>query len=468
MGMILFNKNFILIFGIGVFLCIKAYSQVNQQQLPEKTRILFLLDGSGSMLAQWGDDLRIHQAKRILSDLVDSLRVNTNLELALRVYGHQYDRRLRNCTDTRLEYPFKPNNHDNIITRLKDIKPKGTTPIAYSLEQAANDFPTQDGIRNIVIIITDGIESCEGDPCAVSLALQKKGIFLQPFIIGLGMRTDYSRQFECVGQYFDARDTEAFRKVLNKALKQTLDKTTVSVELLDIDNNPTETDVNVTFYNNFTNEPAYEFVHYRDSHGKPDSVEVDAVLTYDIVVNTIPQVIKRNIRLNGGEHNIIPIKTPQGILLIKQRNHTEYKDLVKAIIRKAGYTQTLNIHEIQQKQKYLVGEYDLEIFTLPRTYIKKTKIEQSKETVVEIPAPGLLNIISNTSGIGSIYTLQDKSREIWATNLPDNRNQINLAIQPGKYKLVFRAKMAQGSKFTQIKEFTVQSNYTTTIDLLSF
>ena len=456
--------NFVVILGL-LLPTAPLQAQRVQQELPEKTRILFLLDGSGSMLAQWGNDLRIREAKRILSDLVDSLRVNPDLELALRVYGHQHDRRLRNCQDTRLEYPFRPNNHDNIIKKLEDVRPKGTTPIAYSLQQAANDFPEKDGIRNIVIIITDGIESCEGDPCEVSLALQKKGIFLRPFIIGLGMPEKYTKQFDCMGQYFDAGDTYAFREVLHKALKQSLDKTTVSVELLDINGQPRETNVNVTFYNNFTNLPEYEFVHYRNKRGKPDSVEIDAVLNYDVVVNTIPQVVKRNVALIGGQHNVISIKSPQGQIKVHQPNHTEYKDRIKILVSKKGKAGTLNIQDIESSQKYLVGSYDLEILTLPRIH-KSVDVSQSETTLVNIEAPGLLNLRSNTPGIGSIYELGNSTREIWTTNLPDNQNQINLAIQPGKYKLVFRALNAYGSKFTQVKEFTIRSNSTTTINLV--
>src|SRR5687768_5722970 len=57
-----------------------------QQKIPEKTRILFVLDGSGSMEALWGKESRMDVAKGILTKLVDSLRVNPDLELALRVY----------------------------------------------------------------------------------------------------------------------------------------------------------------------------------------------------------------------------------------------------------------------------------------------------------------------------------------------------------------------------------------------
>ena len=81
------------------------------------------------------------------------------------------------------------------------IKPQGNTPIAYSLSESADDFPGVSNYRNIIIIITDGLESCNGDPCQVSRDLQKKGIFLKPFVIGIGMSENYERQFGCLGEF---------------------------------------------------------------------------------------------------------------------------------------------------------------------------------------------------------------------------------------------------------------------------
>lgn len=126
---------------ILVFIAGNLRAQKVQQSLPEKTRILFLFDASGSMLAPWGNQLRIDAAKEILSDLVDSLRVNNKVEIALRAYGHLSPAKEQNCKDTKLEIPFSANNHDAIIQRLKYIYPKGTTPIAYSLERQQMTSP---------------------------------------------------------------------------------------------------------------------------------------------------------------------------------------------------------------------------------------------------------------------------------------------------------------------------------------
>jgi len=449
---------FVLILGFN------AISQTLPQKLPQKTRILFLLDGSGSMLAKWENTYRIAAAKRLLTDFVDSLRTDDNLELALRIYGHQFDRRLRRCDDTKLEAPFSSDSHDRIIDVLKNLGPKGTTPIAYALEQAANDFP-KDEARNIIIIITDGIESCDGDPCAVSLALQRKGIFLKPFIIGIGMDKQFEEQFGCMGSFYDAANISEFRNAINKALFQSLGKTTVSVELLDINNQPNETDVNVSFINHFTQTSAFEFVHYRDQLGKPDSVDIDPVLSYDIVVNTIPPVRKNNVELTAGEHNVLKIKSPQGYLRVNHPGYTEYKKGVMVLIRKATDDGTLTTFAVPDKERLLVGNYDIECTTLPRKIFKNVQIRQSETTELNLQQPGVVNFVAAAKGIGSIYQIFEDGSQQWIFNLNPNQTRNTVAIQPGSYKVVFRSADARGSKFTNIKEFEIMPGSSFNISL---
>ncbi|WOK04480.1 VWA domain-containing protein [Imperialibacter roseus] len=442
-----------------------VFAQVYKQKPPEKTRILFLLDASGSMLAKLGNVRRIDVATKLLSDLVDSLSVNPNVELALRVYGHQYARAYNNCTDTKLEVGFSAKNHRDIRAKLYQLTPQGNTPIAYSLEQTANDFPKVDGYRNVVIIITDGIESCEGDPCAVSKALQSKNIFLKPFVIGLGLGLEYEKNFECLGKYFDATDVPRFKKSLNEVLRQTLMETTASVELLNENNAPIVTDVNVSFINTVTRQSVYDFVHYRDKLGRPDSVILDAVLTYDVVANTVPPVVKKNVALIGGIHNIIDIRTPQGNLAFQMPGASEYSNPVQASVRLPGQTQSLNIQKLTEPFLYLAGTYDIEVQTFPRTFIRGYTIKPSQDNSITLPGPGVLNLTMGVRGIGSLYKINPDGSQEWVCNFPGNITSFVSAIQPGEYKFVFRAQSANGSKFTEIKKFSIRTGSTETIKL---
>lgn len=437
-----------------------------QKQVPPTTRILFILDASGSMYDNMEGRTRIIVAKDILSKLVDSLRDKPRLELALRVFGHQYDKKYNNCNDTKLEVPFKAGNHDEIIKKIKGLDPKGTTLIANSLQQAAKDFPDDNNSRNIIVLITDGIEACGGDPCAISLALQKKGIFLKPFIIGIGGNANFETAFSCMGQYFDAADSRTFRSVLDKVLTQALEKTTVRVNLLDINNRPLETNVNISFVNTMTGQTVYDFVHHIGTSGKSDILDIDPVLSYDIVVNTIPKVVKKNVFLEGGKENVIRIKSPQGTLYFKA-DFKEYKTL-PLIVKDIRSGEILNVQHPNSFNKYLVGTYDVEILTLPRIHIRNVKIEQSKTTTLDIEPPGLLNIVERVPGYGSIYQVKEGGEQVWVCNLVNENSKTSMGLQPGKYKLVFRSKKAANSSYTDVIPFSIRSGAATNLKLFGF
>lgn len=450
----------LVVFSLGAL----AQSKV-QQKIPEKTRILFLFDGSGSMLEPWGrvkNQTKISVAKHILSQIIDSLKQNTKLELALRVYGHRSSRELNNCKDTQLEVPFKAKNHDAIIAKLKEIKPKGVTPITYSLEQAANDFPVSLGYRNIVILITDGIESCGGDLCATSRALQKKGIFLRPYIIGIGLQAE--KTLECAGKFIDADTPGKFFDVLNEAIEASFAKTTVSIELLDANNQPTETNVNVTLSNSLTNVSMYEFVHFRDKQGKSDTVQIDPVVDYDIIVNTVPPVIQHNVSITIGKHNVITVPIPQGNLIVQQEGRKDAN--LTSIIRLKDKIDILNAQQSNETFRYLIGKYEVETLTLPRR-IFQVDIQPNKTQTILLPSPGIVNFNTISTGYGSLYEIKGDGIQKWVCNLNERKPQFALTILPGQYKIVFRVKQTKGSKYTGFKTFTLNAGETETVNVFN-
>ena len=280
------------LFVIVLFLAPLANAQ---EQL---TRILFILDASNSMNAKWGEQTRIEAAKELLAKSVDSLVGTPNLEIALRVYGHQspVTATFQDCNDTKLEVPFGSNNYEKVKNRIKTIQAKGTTPIARSLEAAADDFPDQNA-RNIIILITDGLEACDNDPCVIAKKLKDKGVKVTPFVIGLGMDLSYLEKFNCIGPYFDAETKDSFKKVLNTVITKALVNTTVQINLNDISKNPKETDVTMFLYEAGTKNLLYTFVHTINRYGNPDTLIIDPKYKYDLVVNTLPKIEKKNITI---------------------------------------------------------------------------------------------------------------------------------------------------------------------------
>ena len=405
------------------------------------------------MLGRWQSGRKIDIAKQLLTNITDSLKDVRNLELALRVYGHQRSFPPQDCDDTRLEINFIPSNifAERVKGKLSMIRAKGTTPIARSLEEAASDFPI-DNSRNIVILITDGKEECGMDPCAVSRLFAKKGIILKPFVIGIGLDESWKDNLDCVGTFFDAANEKDFSNILNIVISHVVDNTTTQVNLLDSLGNPTETNVPLTFYDNFTDIVKYNFVHTMNNMGNPDTMIIDPVLKYRVVAHTIPPVESEVITILPGEHTVIPLKTPQGKLKITIKTKEDYQFIVK----QSNQNETINVQKINNSQSYLTGFYDIELLTLPRQYFKNIRINQNQLTQLQLPSTGLANILLPANGYGGVYLKDgDMLTEIYKFN--GESNQYKLTLLPGKYKVIYRSKSSKKYIYTDEKSFVIKS-----------
>jgi Ca-activated chloride channel family protein len=441
-----------------------AFAQRQQPPVkPTLTRIEFLFDASQSMFGKWQSGTKMDVAKKLMTELTDSLKDVPDLEMALRVFGHLKKFPPQDCDDTRLEVAFEKDNSQKLKTKIKSLVPKGTTPIARSLQACTNDFPLSDTARNIIILVTDGIEECDGDPCAVSLAMQKKGIVLKPFIIGMGLTEEMKKTFDCVGTYFDAANEVQFKNALRIVISQALNSTTLQVNLLDVYNNPTETNVAMTFYDRLTGGMKYHFTHTLNSRGIPDTLRVDPLSNYNIVVHTIPSVRKDSVFLTPGKHNTVGIDVPQGYLNLKIDGNNEYKKL-DCIVRKKNEMATLNVQEFNSTEKYLIGKYDLEILTTPRIHLEDIDISQSKTTTVQIPQPGLVTLLTNGPGYGSLMLEENNSLSLVYT-MNEYATKETIVLQPGNYRVVYRPKNSRGAEFTINKPFRITSGTSITLTI---
>lgn len=437
------------------------------QQPPPLTRILFIFDASNSMNGVWNDKPKIDVATKLLSQALDSLATIDHLQLAMRVYGHEKNYlKGQDCDDTKLLVPFGYKSAGRIKTELNLLRPKGTTPIAATLEKAAGDFPLcpERSCRNIIILITDGIEECNGDPCAVSLALQKQGIILKPFVIGIGLDLEFRKSFECMGSFYDASDESKFSSVLGIVISQALNNTTAQVNLLDISGKATETNLNMTFYDQHTGQTVHNYVHTMNNKGFPDTLKLDPVHTYRIVAHSIPSAFVDSVEVTPGTHTMIGIPTPQGTLELKMVGAINDYDRPNVIVRKKGEMNTLHVQQFGEQQKYIVGKYDLEILTLPRTYISDVDIKQSHTTTIELPQPGVATFSKVSYGYASVYLLKDNELVLIAT-LSESKERESLNLMPGEYIAVFRPKISRESVFTVERKFKVTSGTSVAVKL---
>lgn len=457
------QKPILFLIALSYQLLVYSPSVKAQEKQHLTTRVLFVFDASFSMSDNWQTNVKIDVAKRFLTELIDSIRNVPNLQLALRTLGADYSLYPeRNCQDTRLLVPFADNNALKIEYAIKSIQPRGTTPIAYTLGKCADDFTPCDHCHDVIILITDGIEECGGDPCEVAKELHAKGINLRPFIIGIG-NEDFNGAYSCVGKFFDVKQEGNFKNILKIVISQALNNTTTQVNLIDAGGKPTETDVAMTFYDQTTGRRIYNFMHTLNDYGNPDTIYLDPNITYHLVVHTIPEVEKQNITLNPGKHNIIALDAPQGYLHFVTDGQNEYKSLA-VIVRKHGEDKTLNVQYVESTEKYITGKYDIEILTLPRIYESGVKVSQSSTTTVTIASAGEVRINKPYAGPSSIYE-DDGGKMVWVCNLDNNTlNQI-IALQPGNYHVIYRPQDVKQTIFTIDNSFKVESGLSTIVNL---
>ena len=408
------------------------------------------------MNLKWENQTRMESAKEILNEAVENLRGIPDLEIALRVYGHQslVSNTFQDCNDTKLEVPFGPNTIDAIKKKVKFISAKGATPIARSLEAAAGDFPSRDS-RNFIILITDGLESCDNDPCVIAKKLKEKEVNVTPFVIGIGLDLSYLEQFNCIGSFTEAENKLAFKSVLTNIIDKALLNTTVQVNLNDLSLQPKETNVSMLFYRAGTDEILYSYTHTLNQYKNPDTLVLNPGIKYDLKVETLPSILKQGISIKKHTHNTIHVDAAQGFLKFTS-NRSAYNIKYPSRIIKEEFSNTINHQELGSTQKYLIGKYEMEVFTLPRTY-KKFEINEYKTTTIDIAASGTLDLKNPKLYVGQVFVKRDNESYEWVCNLNAELRTQKWQLQPGNYKIIYREKEQFSTAYTNEKTFSIKS-----------
>ncbi len=178
-----------------------------------------ILDASGSMGAKIDGRPKIDIAHDSLTVLVSKLPATTNV--ALRAYGH---RKGSDCNDIELLVPLGPLDQAGLIGRINAVKPaqNGMTPIGASLQQVAEDLKGAQGDA-LVVLVTDGDETCSGDPAQVAEQLHAGNPRLKIDVIGFNVGGDSQARLSAIaqrggGDYFDAGNADQLASALQQAV----------------------------------------------------------------------------------------------------------------------------------------------------------------------------------------------------------------------------------------------------------
>jgi tetratricopeptide (TPR) repeat protein len=185
--------------------------------------IALIIDASGSMNAKLPEGrTRIDAAKAAVGEIVG--KMPPDVRISLRAYGHQSPTSKHDCKDTAVLVGFGglANNRDAIVASTRSIKAQGYTPITYVLKLAAEDVGKEATKPRIVILVSDGKETCEGDPCATAKALAAADASLIIHTIGFAADSAAKYQLQCIarvarGKYWDADSTGRLAAALGEA-----------------------------------------------------------------------------------------------------------------------------------------------------------------------------------------------------------------------------------------------------------
>jgi hypothetical protein len=161
--------------------------------------------------------------------VINQIPERPGLNVGLRVYGQagsnlQADQAV-SCATTELLVPLSGVDRGTLIREVQAVQPTGWTPLAKALEDAGADFAPGESVTNAVIMVTDGEETCGGDPCAVAGALQAAGIELTTHVVGFALTAAQQDAVRCIaeeggGQLFSAADAASLTEAVFTAFEQ--------------------------------------------------------------------------------------------------------------------------------------------------------------------------------------------------------------------------------------------------------
>jgi len=187
-------------------------------------RILFILDFSNSMTETLEGSRKIDHMLNTMKEILP--KINPNAWVGLRIYGHKMGfTPMEACRASTLISPIMRDNGEHVNFALSKAKPRGMTPITYSLKQAIKyDFMGFKGKKHI-ILMTDGGENCDESPCTFVMNLIKVRRDVSIDVIAFNVDdADDLEQLKCTalvtsGKFYNARTAAELLNGFNNSIE---------------------------------------------------------------------------------------------------------------------------------------------------------------------------------------------------------------------------------------------------------
>ena len=213
---------------IAATLSAPVQAQDKGQQKASAGDTVLILDASGSMWGIVEGQSKIAAARQAVGSILS--KWNPSDRLGVMAYGH---RSKGDCNDIEMIRPVGPVDAREISSTVERLNPKGKTPLTQALRQAAQSLKSNEN-KSTVILVSDGIETCNADPCAAAAELKKAGIGFVAHVIGLDVTDPLAKaQLQCIarntgGVYLDAANASGLQQALGRAVDVTQGKKVVS------------------------------------------------------------------------------------------------------------------------------------------------------------------------------------------------------------------------------------------------
>lgn len=179
--------------------------------------VVVVLDASGSMAASLGEETRLDAARRILLDTLALFPADR--PVALVAYGH---RRKSDCRDIETLRTLEPVDTAAIRAALLPLRARGKTPLSGALRHAAKLLPKGGGT---IMLVSDGLETCKEDPCAVATTLREASAALVINVVGFGLAKGEMKDLACIAKEGGGQAIETSNaKDLKQALQALTDE----------------------------------------------------------------------------------------------------------------------------------------------------------------------------------------------------------------------------------------------------
>jgi Ca-activated chloride channel family protein len=182
--------------------------------------VMLVLDASSRMAISVGQTSKMKLARDVAHELVSSW--DSRLNVGLTAYGH---RRASSCADLAVVAPVKPLNAKALNAAVDRLAPRGQSLLVAAVQFAADqlDYSRR---RATLVVISDGSETCGGDPCAAAADLKRIGVAFTAHVVGVGdLGPQESRQLGCIaqktgGEYYVAKDAMDLKRTLSGLVRR--------------------------------------------------------------------------------------------------------------------------------------------------------------------------------------------------------------------------------------------------------